>query len=105
MRCNKCDMIPLEEFGSPADYMNALRSFHGMILDGSVEVVYESMPIELMLAGGINTCPKFFHQFRCKTCGTLYGMFANMTAGGQIKINEKVFDPRNYPDQPAGKES
>lgn len=99
MRCEKCEMIPLVDFGSPADYMAALQSFHGMVLQGTVEPLYQSMPIDLMLAGGINTADKFFHQFRCKECGTIYGMFVNMKAGGQIKINEKVFDPTEYPDK------
>ncbi|MBR6102355.1 MAG: hypothetical protein IKP95_07995 [Ruminococcus sp.] len=98
MRCKDCEMIPLVDIPSPTDYLSAMQSFHGMILQGTMEAVYESMPIELMIAGGINTAQKFFHQFRCKNCGTIYGIFVNMTAGGQIKINDRVFDPADYPD-------
>ena len=42
---------------------------------------------------------KLFHQFRCTKCGTIYGMLCNTHTGGQIKINDKVFDPADYPDK------
>lgn len=97
-RCEKCEMIPLVEFGSPADYAAALQSFAGMVMGGDMEIVYQSFPIELLLRPGMVKKTKFFHQFRCKNCGTIYGMFANTRVGGQIKINDKVFDPADYPD-------
>ena len=42
---------------------------------------------------------KLFHQFRCTKCGTIYGMLCNTHTGGQIKINDKVFDPADYHDK------
>ena len=30
---------------------------------------------------------------------TIYGMLCNTHTGGQIKINDKVFDPADYPDK------
>lgn len=97
-RCEKCEMIPLVEFKAPADYAASLQSFAGMVMAGDMEIVYQNFPIELLLRPGIVKRNKFFHQFRCKNCGTIYGMFANTKVGGQIKINEKVFNPDDYPD-------
>ena len=37
---------------------------------------------------------------RCAKCGTIYGMLLNTRTGGQIKINDKVFNPDDYPDKP-----
>lgn len=98
-RCLNCKNIPITEFKSPADYMAALQSFDNMVKDGRLGITYQSMDIPTMLAGGINMMPRFFHQFICPQCGTIYGMFCNMKAGGQIKINEKIFDPADYPDK------
>lgn len=97
-RCKKCEMIPLVEFKSPADYAACLQSFAGMVVAGDMEIVYQSFPIELLLRPAIVKKNKFFHQFRCRSCGTIYGILANTRVGGQIKINEKIFDPNNYPD-------
>ena len=104
MRCDNCNMIPIIEFNSPVDYLAALEAFDKMVKHGTMEIAYQNMPIDIMLAGGINLKEKFFHQFRCPECGTIYGMFVNMRAGGQIKIDERVFDPADYPDPPEKKE-
>ncbi len=91
-------MIPLTDITSPVDYAAALESFAGMVMAGDLKIVYQSFPIELLLRPAIIKKNKFFHQFRCNNCGTIYGIFMNTRAGGQIKINEKVFDPKDYPD-------
>ncbi|MBR1392986.1 MAG: hypothetical protein IJ561_04035 [Ruminococcus sp.] len=98
-RCANCRDIPITEFKSPADYMAALQSFDNMVKAGRLGITYQSMDIPTMLAGGINLMPRFFHQFICPDCGAVYGMLCNMKTGGQIKINEKVFDPSEYPDR------
>ncbi len=99
MRCDRCEMIPLTELKTPADYMTAVEAFMRMEKAGEVERVYENYPLELVFAGMNDRRTKFFHQFRCTKCSTLYGMFVNITAGGEIRINEKVFDPADYPDR------
>lgn len=104
-RCEKCEMIPLIDITSPVDYAAALQSFAGMVTAKEMEIVYQSFPIELLLRPAIIKKYKFFHQFRCKTCGTIYGMFMNTRAGGQIKINDKVFNPADYPDPKKAEEN
>ena len=96
MRCMNCDIIPLTEIPTPADYMVSLETFIMMTKAGVLEIVYQNHPIELVFAGHTGNKVKFFHQFRCKNCGTIYGMFVNTLSGGEIKINDKVFDPAEY---------
>lgn len=102
MRCKKCSIIPVDDIGSPAEYFEALENFSIMCENGILEPVFESVPVSRMLGVGIESAKKYFHQFRCRDCGTIYGMFVNTACGGQIKINEKVFDPADYPDKPTG---
>lgn len=107
MRCMQCDGIPLVEIKSPADYITALEAFSRMEDRGLLEKVYENFPIEAIFTGRTGGRTKFFHQYRCTGCSTVYGMFVNTTIGGEIKINEKIFDPSEYADkdeQPEKKE-
>ena len=71
MRCEQCEKIPLAEIHTPQEYMLCIGSLARMLI----------------------------HQFRCTKCGTIYGMLCNTHTGGQIKINDKVFDPADYPDK------
>ena len=100
MRCLQCENIPLVDIKSPADYIAALEAFSRMENAGFLEKVYENFPIEAIFTGNIGGKTKFFHQYRCTNCSTVYGMFVNTTIGGQIKINEKIFDPSEYEDKP-----
>ena len=99
MRCEKCSIIPVDDIRSPAEYFEALQNFAIMCEDGILEPVCESVPVSRMLTEGVQSAKKYFHQFRCKDCGTIYGMLVNTACGGEIKINEKVFDPADYPDK------
>ena len=103
MRCEHCDIIPLTEFSDPDDYMMSVETFLMMTKAGVLEIVYQNHPLELVYTGHVGDKVKFFHQFRCKKCGTIYGMLANTLSGGEIRINEKVFDPADYgSDIPSG---
>lgn len=104
MRCEKCSVIPIDDIRSPAEYFEALENFTFMCDSGMLEPVFESVPVSKLLTEGVQTPKKYFHQFRCRDCGTIYGMFVNTACGGQIKMNEKVFDPAEYPDKPEKEE-
>ncbi|MBR6872422.1 MAG: hypothetical protein IKN17_02825 [Ruminococcus sp.] len=99
MRCKQCENIPLTDIKSPADYIAALEAFSRMETAGLLEKVYENFPIEAIFTANTGGRTKFFHQYRCMGCSTVYGMFVNTTVGGQIKINEKIFDPSEYEDK------
>ncbi|MBR4554083.1 MAG: hypothetical protein IKO27_00655 [Ruminococcus sp.] len=107
MRCSYCEIIPLTEIKSPMDYLAALEAFDRMESRGILEKVYENYSFREILTGMTGGKTKFFHQYRCRTCSTVYGMFVNTTIGGEIRINEKIFDPSEYekkPEAPAEKE-
>jgi hypothetical protein len=71
-----------------------------MVLAGDAEIVYQNCAFDkLMDKENHWVKQKFFHQFRCTHCGTIYGMLFNVNVGGQIKINDKVFNPKDYPDK------
>ena len=83
MRCLQCENIPLVDIKSPADYIAALEAFSRMENAGFLEKVYENFPIEAIFTGNTGGKTKFFHQYRCTNCSTVYGMFVNTTIGGQ----------------------
>lgn len=99
MRCEKCSMIPIVHIHTPQEYILCVGSLARMVLAGDAQIVYQNCPLDkLMDKNNQWVKEKFFHQFRCTHCGTIYGMLFNTKTGGQIKINEKVFDPADYPD-------
>ncbi len=81
--------------------MMAIEAFANMVKAGYLEPCYMSCPLDMIiLPSGEFYGDRLFHQFRCTSCGTVYGMLVNTHLGGQIKINEKAFDPDDYPDKP-----
>ncbi len=65
-----------------------------------VEMTYQTCPLDKIMDNDNKWyAEKLFHQFRCTKCGTIYGMLCNTHTGGQIKINDKVFNPADYPDK------
>lgn len=104
MRCEKCRSVPLTDIHTPQEYILCVGSLTRMVLAGDAEIVYQNCPLDrLMDKNNRWVKQKLFHQFRCTGCGTVYGMLFNTSAGGQIKINDKIFDPEDYPD-PSEKE-
>lgn len=96
--CAVCNKVPLVDIHTPQQYILCVGSLARMALNGDVEIVFQNCPLgDLMDKENNWRKEKFFHQFRCNKCGTIYGMLFNTRAGGQIKINEKVFDPADYP--------
>ena len=90
MRCEQCEKIPLAEIHTPQEYMLCIGSLARMLLAGEVEMTYQTCPLDKIMDNDNKWyAEKLFHQFRCTKCGT----------GGQIKINDKVFDPADYPDK------
>ncbi len=106
-RCEQCSMIPIVDIHTPQEYILCVGSLARTALDGDVEIVFQNCPIDQLMSKDedkIWSKEKFFHQFRCTKCGTIYGMLFNTRTGGQIKINDKVFDPNDYPDPPRAEE-
>lgn len=100
MRCEQCENIPECEIRTPIDYLNSIQAFGNMMRAGLLEVTYQTCPLENIFDDeGRFYAEKLFHQFRCTKCGTIYGMFVNARGGGEIKINDKAFDPADYPDK------
>ncbi len=101
MRCPICENIPLIEFKNPLEYMLAVNAMRNMLESGNIEMIYQTCPVEeIMDKDGKFYSARIFHQFRCSMCGTIYGMLANpLAGGGEIKINNKPFDPAEYADK------
>lgn len=100
MRCKQCEKVAVCEIKTPLEYSYALEALSKMVKAGELEITYQTCPMELIiLKDGRFFADKLFHQFRCTKCGTVYGMFINTKCGGEIKINDKVFDPSDYPDK------
>ena len=100
-RCEQCKNVPIAEIHNPTEYMLCVGSLARMCLAGEAEIVYQTCPLDqIMDSENRWYAEKIFHQFRCPKCGTIYGMLLNTRTGGQIKINDKVFNPDDYPDKP-----
>ena len=99
--CKVCAKVHLGPIANPGEYVLCLNSMLKMIKDGDAEMTFQSCPPEKMLTEDSHwTRNKYFHQFRCTHCGKIYGMLYNINTGGIIKLNAKVFDPKDYPDVP-----
>lgn len=99
-RCQQCKMIPIVQIHNPAEYVMCMDSFMGMVAKGDMEMVYATCPPDSIIdEQGRFYARKLFHQFRCTGCGTIYGMYVDATQGGEIKINDKVFDPNDYDEK------
>ncbi len=100
MRCGQCEKIAVCEVRTPMEYIHVLECFDKMVKAGELEITFQSCPLDLvLLKNGKFFAEKLFHQFRCTKCGTIYGMFVNTKCGGEIKINDKVFNPDDYADK------
>lgn len=100
MRCEQCKNVPLVEIHTPEEYFMCVNSLAAMVRAGMAEIVYQTCPLDRILDDQKRWySEKIFHQFRCTKCGTIYGMLINTHNGGQIKINEKIFDPSDYPSK------
>lgn len=100
MRCEQCMKVPVCEIHNPTEYILCVESLKRMLSEGECEMIYETCHLdEIMDSDNKWFDEKMFHQFRCTKCGTIYGMFINVTCGGEIKINEKPFNPEDYPDK------
>lgn len=100
MRCKQCEKVAVCEIKTPLEYSYALEALSKMVKAGELEITYQTCPMELIiLKDGRFFADKLFHQFRCTKCGTVYGMFINTKCGGEIKINDKVFNPSDYTDK------
>lgn len=99
-RCEKCGNIMVRQIVSPQEYLLCANSLLGLLLSGDVEMTFSSCPLGKIVDEDMKfTKERYFHQFRCTHCGTIYGMLFHTKAGGEIKINDKVFDPADYPDK------
>ncbi|MBO5558406.1 hypothetical protein [Ruminococcus sp.] len=99
-RCEQCENIMVREIRSPQEYLLCANSLVGLLISGDVEMTYSTCPLGRIVDEDMKfTMGKYFHQFRCTKCGTIYGMLFNTQRGGEIRINEKVFDPADYPDK------
>ena len=99
-RCEQCENIMLREIKSPQEYLLCANSLVGILLSGDVELTFSNCPLGKIVDDDMKfTKKKYFHQFRCTKCGTIYGMLFNTETGGEIRINDKVFDPADYPDK------
>lgn len=99
MRCEQCEKIPVCDIRTPEEYMLCVSCLARELLAGNVEMVYQTCPLnKIMDEDNKFYAEKIFHQFRCTKCGTIYGMLINTHKGGQIKINDKIFNPDDYPD-------
>ncbi len=99
-RCDQCELIPIVQIHNPAEYTLCVESFLRTVIKGDLEIVYASCPLEEVIdEQGRFYSRKLFHQFRCTKCGTIYGMYVDATQGGEIKINDKIFDPDDYEDK------
>ncbi|MCD7742192.1 MAG: hypothetical protein LUI06_08315 [Ruminococcus sp.] len=95
-RCDDCKEIPLVKIHNPQEYMLCMDSFMRMVNHNKVEIVYQTCPLDQVIKDGKFYTRKIFHQFRCNTCGCIYGMYVDATQGGEIKLNDKVFNPSEY---------
>lgn len=99
-RCEQCENVMVREIMSPQEYLLCANSLVGLLLAGDVEMTYSTCSLGRIVDADMKfTRNKYFHQFRCTKCGTIYGMLFNTQSGGEIRINEKVFDPNDYPDK------
>ena len=99
-RCEQCRNIMVREIRSPQEYLLCCNALLGVLISGDVEMTYESCPLGQVVDEDMKFLKeRYFHQFRCTKCGTIYGMLFHTKAGGEIRINEKVFDPADYPDK------
>lgn len=96
MRCKQCEKIAVTEVKKPVEYVLSVESFNQMVRAGELEIVYQTCPLDKIMVDGKFFAEKLFHQFRCTKCGTIYGLFINTTCGGEIKINDKIFNPADY---------
>ena len=99
-RCERCENIMVREIRSPQEYLFCCNALLGVLLSGDVEMTFATCPLGRIVDEDMKfTMGKYFHQFRCTKCGTIYGMLFNTQRGGEIRINDKVFDPADYPDK------
>lgn len=90
----------VREILSPQEYLLCANSLVGLLLAGDVEMTFSTCSLGKIVDENMKfTMNKYFHQFRCTKCGTIYGMLFNVQRGGEIRINDKVFDPGDYPDR------
>ena len=103
--CDTCKIIPEAEIPDKANYFIAMKTLTAMVNAGDMELVYASCPLENIFDEKQQfRAQKYFHQLRCKDCGMIFGVFYNTKAGGQIKINSKIFNPDDYAFLDKGKE-
>ncbi|MBR1739248.1 MAG: hypothetical protein IJ737_03055 [Ruminococcus sp.] len=99
--CDVCGSVPECFIRTPQEYLQCLDTVARMCIVGAAELVYESCPLNNIFDENNQwRAVRYFHQFRCRKCGTIYGMLFDVRGGGQIKVNHKVFDPADYPDPP-----
>lgn len=99
-RCEQCENILVNEINGPRDFILRANSLVGMLIAGDVEMTYSTCPLGNLVDEDMRfSMVRYFHQFRCTKCGTIYGMFFDTRFGGETRINDEVFDPSNYPDK------
>lgn len=106
IRCDQCKDVPLIEIKTPQEYLLCVQSLQRMVEAGMAEIVFQTIPLnEVVDEYNVFGAEKMFHQFRCTKCGTIYGMLINIHQGGQLMINQKVFNYSDYPDKPKAEET
>ena len=86
------------EIKTPQEYLMCVDSLQKMVDAGMAEIVFQTIPLHAVRDEyNVWGAEKMFHQFRCTKCGTIFGMLINVNKGGQLLINEKVFNPDDYP--------
>lgn len=99
-RCEQCENIMVREIRSPQEFLLCANSLVGMLIAGDVEMTFSTCSLGKIVDEDMKfTADRYFHQFKCTKCGTIYGMFFDTRFGGEIRINDEVFDPSKYPDK------
>ncbi len=104
MSCPQCEKIKVRDsFPDSLEYARTIRLLKDMEDAGEIEVTYATCPFDDVFGQGRNRgkfyAKRMFHQVRCTKCGEIYGLICDVELGdAQLKVNAKVFDPKDYPD-------
>lgn len=99
MSCKQCEKIKLRDsIPDVMEYGDVIRQFKEMTDAGELEVTYQTCPFDWVFGDGSRFfAPRMFHQVRCTSCGTIYGLICDTRIGeAQLKTNPRVFNPNDY---------
>lgn len=106
MSCKICEKItPRDSFKDVNEYAEIINLLSEMEKKGEIEPTYMTCPFDRVFGNLEEKVIAFysrrmFHQVKCTNCGEIYGLICDVELGdGQLKINEKVFNPDDYPSK------